>query len=45
MFEEEESEMMTPSYYANGVDDNLPVIDVVLKHRVKEDHGRNISSA
>lgn len=40
VFEEDESEMMTPSYYGNGADENLPVIDVVLKHRFKEGIGK-----
>jgi chromodomain-helicase-DNA-binding protein 1 len=33
---EEESEMMTPNYWAGDVEDNTPYIDVVLKHRLKE---------
>lgn len=33
---EDESEMMTPNYWANDVEDDTPYIDVVLKHRLKE---------
>jgi chromodomain-helicase-DNA-binding protein 1 len=32
---EEDSEMMTPNYYAGDTEDTSPYIDVVLKHRLK----------
>jgi len=34
---EDESEMMTPNYWAGDAEDTTPYIDVVLKHRLKED--------
>lgn len=34
---EDESEMLTPSNWAGETEDNSPKIDVVLKHRLKED--------
>ncbi|CZR60974.1 related to transcriptional regulator CHD1 [Phialocephala subalpina] len=33
---EDESEMMTPNYWAGETEDTTPYIDVVLKHRLKE---------
>jgi chromodomain-helicase-DNA-binding protein 1 len=33
---EDESEMMTPNYWAGDVEDTTPYVDVVLKHRLKE---------
>lgn len=33
---EEESEMMTPNYWAGDTEDTTPYVDVVLKHRLKE---------
>lgn len=41
MFDEDESEMMTPNYWAVGADDNTPAIDTILKHRRKETIGNN----
>jgi chromodomain-helicase-DNA-binding protein 1 len=38
---EDESEMMTPNYWAGDTEDNTPYIDVVLKHRLKE--GKDMS--
>ena len=39
---EEDSEMMTPNYWAAGdVEDTTPYIDVVLKHRLKDGHDIN----
>ncbi|TAQ88488.1 hypothetical protein B7494_g3200 [Chlorociboria aeruginascens] len=45
---EDESEMMTPNYWANDTEDPTPYIDVVLKHKLKvgndmgkEDLGRD----
>ncbi|KAH8663069.1 P-loop containing nucleoside triphosphate hydrolase protein [Tricladium varicosporioides] len=35
--EDEESEMMTPNYWAADTEDTTPYIDVVLKHRLKEE--------
>lgn len=36
MFEEDESEMMTPNYWLTGQDDGTPAIDMVLNHRLRE---------
>jgi chromodomain-helicase-DNA-binding protein 1 len=38
---EDESEMMTPNYWAGDAEDTTPYIDVVLKHRLKE--GKDIN--
>lgn len=38
---EEESDTMTPSYYAAAAEDNSPAIDIVLKHKLKEDTGKH----
>ncbi|KAK5153791.1 hypothetical protein LTR04_006141, partial [Oleoguttula sp. CCFEE 6159] len=35
-FTEDESEMLTPNYWAAGADDDTPAIDAVLNHRLKE---------
>lgn len=40
---EDESEMMTPNYWAGDTEDTTPYIDVVLKHRLKE--GKDKDSA
>ena len=37
MLLEEDDEMLTPNYWANGVEDNSPAIDIVLNHRLKTD--------
>ncbi|PBP24644.1 chromodomain helicase [Diplocarpon rosae] len=34
---EDESEMMTPNYWVGETEDNTPYIDIVLKHKLKED--------
>ncbi|EKD15753.1 uncharacterized protein L3040_003110 [Drepanopeziza brunnea f. sp. 'multigermtubi'] len=34
---EDESEMMTPNYWVGETEDTTPYIDVVLKHKLKED--------
>ena len=36
MFNDEE-DMLTPSYWPTGPDENLAAIDVVLDHRLRED--------
>lgn len=36
-FEEEDSGLMTPNYFADTVEDNSPAIDIVLAHRLKPD--------
>ncbi|KAJ9647797.1 ATP-dependent DNA helicase Hrp3 [Coniosporium apollinis] len=36
-FSEDESELMTPNYWAAGADSDAPAIDVVLAHRLKDD--------
>ncbi|KAK5085011.1 ATP-dependent DNA helicase Hrp3 [Lithohypha guttulata] len=36
-FAEEESEMLTPNYWATAPEDNTPAIDTVLNHRLKAD--------
>ncbi|RDW88846.1 hypothetical protein BP6252_00878 [Coleophoma cylindrospora] len=33
---EDESEMMTPNYWTNDVEDTSPYIDIVLKHKLKD---------
>lgn len=35
MFSEEETDMLTPNYWAAGPDENVPAIDAVLNHRLK----------
>lgn len=37
MFSEDETDMLTPNYWAVGADENVPAIDAVLNHRLKED--------
>lgn len=37
MFSEDETDMMTPNYWAVGADENVPAIDAVLNHRLKDD--------
>lgn len=37
MFSEDEMDMMTPNYWAVGADENVPAIDAVLNHRLKDD--------
>lgn len=41
MFDEEE-DMLTPNYWPTGQDENMPAIDVVLDHRLREDSSRLI---
>ena len=36
MFDQAESEMMTPNYWPAGQEDTRPAIDIVLNHRFKE---------
>lgn len=36
-FEEDDSEMLTPNYWANAAEDNAPAIDSVLNHRLRAD--------
>ncbi|TKX23892.1 SNF2 family N-terminal domain-containing protein 7 [Elsinoe australis] len=36
MFEEDDTENMTPNYWATAEEDTSPAIDVVLNHRVKD---------
>ncbi|KZF22304.1 putative chromodomain helicase [Xylona heveae TC161] len=38
---EEDSEYMTPNYWAAAVDEDAPAIDAVLNHRFKEDTGKD----
>jgi len=35
MFDEDDPDILTPSYWANGQEDNSPAIDIVLNHRLK----------
>lgn len=37
MFSEDETDMMTPNYWAAGAEENVPAIDAVLNHRLKDD--------
>ncbi|KAI9819916.1 MAG: hypothetical protein M1827_006486 [Pycnora praestabilis] len=37
MFNEEESEMLTPNYYAAGNEEDVSGIDAILNHRLKDD--------
>ncbi|KIV88307.1 hypothetical protein PV10_08001 [Exophiala mesophila] len=37
MFDDNDPDTLTPSYWANGVEDNSPAIDIVLNHRLKPD--------
>ena len=34
MFDEDETEMLTPSYWITGSEENTPAIDAILKHRL-----------
>ena len=36
MFDQDESEMLTPNYWPAGQEDNTPAIDIVLNHRLKQ---------
>lgn len=38
MFEDEE-EILTPAYWATGQDENVPAIDAILNHRLRDDTG------
>ena len=37
MFDQDESEMLTPNYWPAGQEDSTPAIDIVLNHRLKAD--------
>ena len=37
MFSEDETDMLTTNYWATGADENVPAIDAVLNHRLKDD--------
>ena len=38
MFEDED-EIITPAYWATGQDENIPAIDAILNHRLRDDTG------
>ena len=38
----EEADMLTPNYHAVGPDENVPAIDAVLNHRLREGIGESI---
>lgn len=38
MFDDEE-EILTPAYWATGQDENIPAIDAILNHRLRDDTG------
>ena len=40
---DDEEDMLTPNYWATGPDENMPAIDVVLDHRLREDSSRPVS--
>ena len=37
MFEEDDTEMLTPNYWATTTDDNILAIDAILNHRLRQD--------
>lgn len=38
----EEADMLTPNYHAVGPDENVPAIDAVLNHRLREGIGESL---
>lgn len=38
----DDEDMLTPNYWPTGPDENLPAIDVVLDHRLREDSSESI---
>lgn len=41
MFNDDE-DLLTPNYWPTGPDENLPAIDVVLDHRLREDTSESV---
>jgi chromodomain-helicase-DNA-binding protein 1 len=40
----DEEDMLTPNYWPTGPDENLPAIDLVLDHRLREDTSESFLS-